>query len=148
MHARQGLGEREGRNEEARVEGRILLAADLEALDEGPGIGEYGGEGDGLREADDGCVRRCVSFLGDDGTPVWWLLADSPRRKSWPVGKSSGLRGDLCLVRVIVPPLGGDLTVRRRRNQELVRPEVLGRLVFWTCLPGTPPVSGEANTLP
>ena len=40
VHPRQRLGERERRDEEARIEGRIFLAADLEALDEGPGVGE------------------------------------------------------------------------------------------------------------
>lgn len=35
---------------------------------------------------------------------------DSPNRNSWTVGKSSGLRGDLCLVRTIASQLGVDLT--------------------------------------
>lgn len=54
VHPRQRLGERERGDEEARVEGRIFLAADLEALDEGPGVGEDGGERYGLSQADDG----------------------------------------------------------------------------------------------
>lgn len=63
VHARQRLGEREGRDEEARVERGILLAADLEALNEGPGVGEDGGEGHGLGEADDGCVNVSTSYF-------------------------------------------------------------------------------------
>lgn len=58
VHARQRLGQRERRDEEARVERGILLAADLEALDEGPGVGEDGGERYGLGQADDGCTRN------------------------------------------------------------------------------------------
>ena len=53
-HARQGLGEGEGGDEEAGVEGGIFLVADLELLDQWPGIGEDGCEGDGLGEADNG----------------------------------------------------------------------------------------------
>lgn len=52
VHAREGLGEREGRDEEAGVEGGIFLLADLESLDKCPGVGEDGGQGDGFREAD------------------------------------------------------------------------------------------------
>jgi len=54
VHAHQGLGEGEGGDEEAGVERGIVLVADLESLDQGPGIGEDGGEGDGLGEADNG----------------------------------------------------------------------------------------------
>ncbi len=36
----------------------------MEALDEGPGVGEDGGEGDGLGEADDGCGGELDGILG------------------------------------------------------------------------------------
>lgn len=54
VHAHQGLREGEGRDEQAGVERGVIFVADLEALDKGPGIGEDGGERDGLGEADDG----------------------------------------------------------------------------------------------
>lgn len=63
VHARQGLGQGERRDEEARVERRIFLAADLKALDEFPGIGEDGGESDGLCEANNGCTTFVSPML-------------------------------------------------------------------------------------
>ncbi len=54
VHAHDGLGEREGGDEEAGVERGILLIADLIPLDEGPGVGEDGSEGNGLSKADNG----------------------------------------------------------------------------------------------
>lgn len=60
VHAGQGLGQGERRDEEARVERRIFFAADLESLDEFPGIGENGGERDGLREANNSCRMLLV----------------------------------------------------------------------------------------
>ena len=48
VHAHQGLREGEGGDEETGVEGCIFLAADFEPLDELPGVGEDGGEGDRL----------------------------------------------------------------------------------------------------
>jgi hypothetical protein len=54
VHAHHGLGKGEGRDEQAGVEGGVIFVADLEALDKSPGIGEDGGERDGLGEADDG----------------------------------------------------------------------------------------------
>lgn len=53
VHAHQGLREGEGGDEEAGVEGCIFSVADFESLDEGPGVGEDGGECDGLGETND-----------------------------------------------------------------------------------------------
>lgn len=50
IHPHHGLRQSEGRDEQARIGGCIFFVADLEALDELPCIGEYGGEGDGLGE--------------------------------------------------------------------------------------------------
>jgi hypothetical protein len=55
VHPHRRLGEGEGGNEETGVEGRISLIADMEPLDEGPGIWEDGGESDRLSQANDGC---------------------------------------------------------------------------------------------
>lgn len=60
VHAHQGLHERKGRDEQAGVEGGVILAADVEALDQRPGVGEDGGQRDGLGEADDGWVGGSV----------------------------------------------------------------------------------------
>lgn len=91
-HARQRLGKREGAHQQARVQRRILLGADVEPLHERPRIGEDGRERYWLRKADDGWVRvrisRCGCVKGE-----WQEVKppDSPSRKSWTVGKSSGL---------------------------------------------------------
>jgi hypothetical protein len=80
-----------------------LLAADLEVFDESPGIWEDGGEGDGLGEANN-CLRQLASI------DRFQERGRLPSRKSWRVGKSSGSRRYLCLVRIIASPLGKSLT--------------------------------------
>lgn len=50
VHPHYGLRQSEGRDKQARIGGCIFFIADLEALDELPGVWEDGGEGDGLGE--------------------------------------------------------------------------------------------------
>lgn len=54
VHAHHGLRERKGRDEQAGVGGCIFFIANLESLDELPGIGEDRGESDGFGEANNG----------------------------------------------------------------------------------------------
>lgn len=63
IHAHEGLGEGEGRDEQASVEGGILLAADLELFDQSPGIGKDGSQSDGLGKANNGCSQVLVSAI-------------------------------------------------------------------------------------
>lgn len=57
VHAGEGLGEGEGRDEDARVEGGIVLVGGLVVQDQLPGIGEDGSEGNGLGNSDK-CWRK------------------------------------------------------------------------------------------
>jgi hypothetical protein len=59
IHAHKGLGEREGRNEEAGVEGGIFFVSNFESLDESPGIGENRCQGNRLRETNDAYGHGC-----------------------------------------------------------------------------------------
>ena len=117
VHAHQGLGEREGGNEESGVERGIVLVADLESLDKSPGIGKDGGEGDGLCETDDGCMGVQLVSTGNFSKSSG---RNSPRRNSWMVGKSSGLRcptrAILALVRDFAPVDKLDQTSHRCRG--------------------------------
>jgi hypothetical protein len=65
VHSHQGLGEGKRGDKEAGVEGGILLVANLEPLDKGPGIGKDGGEGDGLGQAHD-CYPSTVRYCSWD----------------------------------------------------------------------------------
>lgn len=97
VHAHQGLSQRERRDEEAGVERGIVLVADLEPLDESPGIGKDGGEGNGLGKPDNGCsviVRKCLKGYFVE-------RKYSPRRNSWAVGKASGSRAAFCPMRAM-----------------------------------------------
>lgn len=138
VHAHQGLGQGERRDEEAGVEGGIILLSDLEPLDEGPGIGKDGREGNGLGESNDGCAvefqsvmangprdeRACTECVLDFLDTVVMYV---PSTKSCPVGNSSGSRGVLCLVRVMASRCGCALTTWTALNRRrlFVKDQVL-----------------------
>lgn len=98
-HAHHGLCQSKGRDEQAGVGGCILFVANLKSFDELPGIGEDGSESNGLSEADDsyGTISRELRLGCCEGRVYL------PRRNSCNVGKSSGLRFDLCFVRLMAP---------------------------------------------
>jgi len=68
-HAHGGLAQRKGRDEQAGVKRGILPLTDLEPLDEGPGVGEDGGQRDGFGKTDDGWseVRKRAIHYQSDG---------------------------------------------------------------------------------
>lgn len=53
VHASEGFSEGEGRDQEARVEGRIFFLSNLVPFYKGPGVWKDGSQGDGFGEADD-----------------------------------------------------------------------------------------------
>jgi hypothetical protein len=83
VHAHQGLGQGEGRDEQPRIEGSVIFVADLEALDERPGVGEDGGERDGLGEADDGCGCQ-FCFQQKKMSKIAYLAGKAGRWESHP----------------------------------------------------------------
>lgn len=103
VHAHEGLGEREGRDEDAGIEGGIAFVADLEVFDQGPCIGEDGCERNRLGQADDGWRKLAVCcFLGGGAIVcIADVCFDSPKMNSWKAGNASGSRVKRCLNRLM-----------------------------------------------
>lgn len=57
VHAHDGLGQGERRNEESRVCRCIFFAADFESLDELPGVGKDGSECNRFGKTDNGFIQ-------------------------------------------------------------------------------------------
>jgi len=64
VHAHQGLGEGEGRDEQARVEGGVIFVTDLESLDKSPGVWEDGCQSYRLGKSNDGYGDRSAYCAG------------------------------------------------------------------------------------
>lgn len=60
-HSRDTFRESEGGDEDSGVKRRIALVTDVEIPDHNPGVGEDGGQGDGLGESTYCCRKRALA---------------------------------------------------------------------------------------